>query len=509
MKRKRVLAALLCGVMTLGLLTGCGGTSGDTGGDSKAAGGDYPTIVMAVDSSTATQAGSSRISEKISEITREKYGVNVELMIIEDAAYQQQMQLMLSSGEHVDLFNAVYLGLSTCANNGYVLDLEEDDLLADYGPGIIDVLGEEALDACRVDGTLYGLSTKKDVGRGLYGFAIGAEYLDTIGYDYNSMYASEEDEIIYTDMETINDIFVQLHEAYPDKYVIAPSIGTLRQGPLIDDIGGDYFGVLTDPANSLEVVDLFQTEEFRELCDTYYTWNQAGYISADALTDDTTLETQISAGTALGYPISTKPGIKRQTSLLCKREMIIFQTGEDFVKSSAFTSMPWCINAKTENPQAAMEVLNGFYTDPELSNLLIWGEEGVEYVETDDGHITFPDGVTAENSEYYLGAGYGMPNQFIAHIWEGDSLDIWEKMEEFNHNGIVSKAVGFTFDKTDVSSEYTALTNVFNEYVKALVFGFTEPESGIAELESKLKAAGLDDYIAAKQAALDEWAASK
>lgn len=509
MKRKRVLAALLCGVMTLGLLTGCGGKSGGTAGDSKADGGDYPTIVMAMDSSSVTQAGGSRISEKISEITREKYGVNVELMIIEDAAYQQQMQLMLSSGEHVDLFNAVYLGLSTCANNGYVLDLEKDDLLATYGAGISDVLGEMALDACRVDGTLYGLPTKKDMARGLAGFAIGAEYLDAIGFDYNSMYASEEDDVIYTDMETINEIFAQLHEAYPDKYVIAPHMAVLRQGPLIDDIGDDYFGVLEDPGNSLEVVDYFQTEKFRELCDTYYAWNQAGYISQDALTDDTRLETQISAGTALSYPTSTKPGVKQGASTACGREMIVFQTGEDLVKSSAFNSMPWCINANTENPEAAMQVLNGFYTDPELSNLVIWGEEGVDYVKTEDGYITFPEGVTVENSEYYLGAGYGMPNQFIAHIWEGDSLDLWERTEEFNNNGIVSKAVGFTFDKTDVSSEYTALTNVFNEYVKALVFGFTEPESGIAELESKLKAAGLEDYIAAKQAALDEWAASK
>lgn len=504
MKKKRILATLLCGAMAICSLAGCGKKSESTGGND-----DYPTIVMAVDSSTATQAGSSRISKKISEITREKYGVNVELEVIDDASYKQQMQLMLSSGEQVDIFNAVYLGLSTCANNGYVLDLEENNLIETYGKGIIEVMKKEYLDACRVDGTLYGLPTNKDVARGLNGFAIGAEYLDAIGYDYNSMYTSENDEIIYTDMETINDIFAQLHEKYPDKYVIAPSDAILRQGPLIDDIGGDYFGVLADPANSLEVVDYFQTEEFRELCDTYYAWNQAGYISQDALTDDTPNVTLVSSGTALSIASSTKPGIKRQVSGNCGREMIVFQAGEDFVKSSSANNMPWCINANTENPQAAMEVLNGFYTDPELSNLLIWGEEGVEYEKTDDGHITFPDGVNSENSEYYLGAGYGMPNQFIAHVWDGDDLDIWEKMEEFNNNGIISKALGFTFDTSEVASEYTALTNVYNEYIKTLIFGFTEPEAGIAEFEEKLQAAGLEKYIAEKQAQLDEWAASK
>lgn len=43
---------------------------------------------------------------------------------------------------------------------------------------------------------------------------------------------------------------------------------------------------------------------------------------------------------------------------------------------------------------------------------------------------------------------------------EGDPLDLWERMEKFNDNAVKSKALGFTFDNSDYSSEYTALTNV-------------------------------------------------
>lgn len=101
-----------------------------------------------------------------------------------------------------------------------------------------------------------------------------------------------------------------------------------------------------------------------------------------------------------------------------------------------------------------------------------------------------------------------LPNQFIAEIWEGDELDVWERMAEFNSGAVKSKALGFSFDNSAVSSEYTALTNVYNEYVKALFFGFTDPETGIPELQEKLEAAGLQKYMDAKQAALDEWAAA-
>ena len=47
---------------------------------------------------------------------------------------------------------------------------------------------------------------------------------------------------------------------------------------------------------------------------------------------------------------------------------------------------------------------------------------------------------------------------------------------------------------------------MYNEYGKALLFGFTDPDVGIPEFEARLKEAGLEKYMAAKQEALDAWA---
>ena len=126
---------------------------------------------------------------------------------------------------------------------------------------------------------------------------------------------------------------------------------------------------------------------------------------------------------------------------------------------------------------------------------------------TEDGHITFPEGVDANNSEYYHTMNWLLPNQFIAHIWEGDSLDLWERTEKFNETAPQSKALGFSFDNSEYASEYTALSNIYDEYKKQLMFGFLDPEVGIAEMMEKMEAAGLNEYIAAKQEALDAWAA--
>lgn len=535
---KRILAILLCIMLITLSLSACGDSStnggnsstadnagsadnGSNGGSDAAADGQndaaakiiaerkesgvYPTVVMAYMNWSGSPAGLTRIQEAISEYTIEKYGIQVELEIMDAASYSQEMTLMLSSGEQVDLFNAITIGYTSSVNKGYCLDLEEEDLIRTYGSGILDTLNADFVDACRISGVLYGLPQQRDMAIGMFGVAIGAEYLDAIGFDYNSMY-EEGEEVIYSDFAAIDSIFAQLHEAFPEKYVFTPQEATLSQGPEVDAIGGDTYGVLLDPINSLEVSNLYSSDIFKEFCTMFYNWNRAGYISADALTDDTSATSHAKAGNAMAYFTATKPGIKQQESNLCGREMIVFQMGNDFMKSSAVAAMPWCINSGTEDPAAAMQILEGFYTDPYMSNLLCWGEEGVEYQKMDDGHITFADGVSAENSEYYNNVNWELPNQFIAEIWEGDELDVWERMDDFNNKSTKSKALGFAFDNSAVASEYTALYNVYQEYVFQLMYGYVDPEVGIPEMVSKLEAAGLQKYMDAKEAALREWA---
>ncbi|MBQ1312624.1 MAG: ABC transporter substrate-binding protein [Blautia sp.] len=517
--RKKILSLLLIAALSLGMTTGLtisasadqlekadDGTAAQEAAQERIESGDYPTIVMAFMTWAGKLVGTDRISEKISEITREKIGVNVELMPMDSASYAQNMNLILASGEQVDLFNVVTLGMMACVNKGYLLDLEEDDLLATYGQGIIDAFNTVELGGCRVAGTLYGIPVKKDDAAGRFGMSIPVEYLDAIGFDYASMYANEEDEIIYTDFETIEDILGRLHEQYPDKTTFYMDPTSIIGQCLLIDSPNDNFGVLLDPANSLVIEDLFSSDLYMDLCSRMYRWNQNGWISPDAITETNATTTQVKAGSLCAYKTATKPGIRQQESNLCGKPVVIFQLGEDFKASNTYLNMPWAINQNCEDPVAAMQLLNLFYTDPDISTLICWGEEGKEWKETGDGHITFMDGVDAQNSEYYNNVNWQMPNQFIARIWEGDSLDLWERMQAYNDNAVTSKAMGFTFDNSDLAAEYTAMTNVYSEYSHQLELGFLDPEVGIPELVDRLKAAGLEDYMAEKQAQLDAWA---
>lgn len=465
--------------------------------------GDMPTVVLAYPTWTGRPSGEDRVQEKLSAITEEELGVKLEIEVLDYGSWQQEMTLMLSSGEQVDIFNTMALGYSNCVSKGYTLEL--DDLLADYGQGILDTINEEYIKACKINGEIFGVPQQRDIAQGKGAYIIPKQYLDGIGYDWQS--ALEEDgESIYATIDDIKDLFVQLHEKYPDKYVLCPNKGTqLNNMIFFDDIGNDTFGVLLDPENSLEVSNLYESEAFLDACKTFYEWNQAGYISKDVLTDNNTPQQNIAAGLGISTLAAYKPGTGVEQKNQIGEEVVVFKTMGTFTKSSAVTSMNWALNSNCEDPVAAMQVLNLLYTNKEVATLLAWGEEGIDYVVDDDGFLTYPEGKDTSNTEYTT-LNWLMPNQYITGVWKGNAADIYEQTEKFNDESTKSLAMGFTFDNSSVMAEYTALTNVYNEYVNQIILGFVEPESAIAEMNEKLYDAGLQKYMDAKQEALNQWA---
>ena len=532
---KKLLAMLLASVMVIACLTGCGKTEEKTTGTKSTEGstavvstadgeltlaqqaiadrkaeaektGKYKKVVVSFFDWTGAPAGIDRINQKLSAYTEETLGVDVELLIIDSAAYSDDIKLMLSSGEQVDLFSTCGPGYMTCVNNGYTADLEENGLLDNYGAGLKDVVRSDYFDACRVGGTLYGVPPIKDYAIQTAAVCIGTEYLDGAGVDLSKF---SKDSLGYykCSWDDIDEMFAKMHEAFPDKIVYSTQDNMLSQGSCVDPVGGDYYGSLLDPANSLKVENVYESEIFKTWCDRFYRWNQAGYISGDALTDKNGASARIKSGAYMAMMACGKPAYENQISGECGRPMTVFDVGEPFMSSSAVSSFPWCMNQATEDPIAAMQVLNALYTDPVVANLACWGEEGVEYVVNDDTSITWAEGVNPDNSEYYPNVLWLMPNQYAAHVWEGDPIDVGEQTAKFNDSCPVrSKALGFTWDNSDYATEYTALTNAYEEFGAQVVYGFIDPETGLKQLNDALYAAGLQEYMDAKQDALDAWA---
>ena len=173
----------------------------------------------------------------------------------------------------------------------------------------------------------------------------------------------------------------------------------------------------------------------------------------------------------------------------------------------------WSIAGSCEHPEAAMKMLNALYSDPEISNLYLYGVEGKHYQVVEAGAVTngqdrinYLDGVDATTTTYRKSGTWLQPNQLIGDIWGLDlPADYWDATRDFNNNSDKSAAFGFSFDATKTANEITACTNVVNKYHKALVCGALDPEETLPKFNQELKDAGIETIIAEKQSQLDTW----
>ncbi|RHP36344.1 ABC transporter substrate-binding protein [Lachnotalea sp. AF33-28] len=473
--------------------------------------GEMPTISMAFFSFTGPTEGAERVNALMSAHLEETLGIKLEVMNYELGNYAQQIQLGFASEDAPDLMSTSLIGLSNCIGNGYFYDLEADGLLENYGAGIIETVGMDAIETCRVDGTLYAIPNMKEMANGLGGVFIRKERLDAIGYDYETAIKDSQkkakaegrfilDDTVFTDYEGMTEVLALFKAAYPDKGIISPSTAAEDHMVPVDLLGGDPFGILDYETGELKVENLFTNEKWLEYLRWVRQLNLDGYISADSLTNETAASTRIDAFEIVCGMSNSKPGQAASTG---GGPSVLFQMEDYYSASDSINDMPWGISSKTEDPVAAMQVLNALFTDAELSRLLCWGEEGVEYNLTEDGRLELVDAPA-----YDMNVEWEMPNQMIAGVLSVQSANLWEQYEQMNEAAVKSAASGFLFDNSGVQNEYIALTNVWQEYKMQLMLGFVDPDEVTPELVKKLEKAGLDKYMEEKQRQLDEWAAA-
>ena len=129
--KKRILAAMLTLSMVVSM-TACGNS--EAGGSKDSAknngNGDEPyTVNMALNGST--QPDEERIEQKINEILEPELNANLDIVVLPWASASQQLQLMLSGDEKIDVFYTQATNAVQYMNAGQIIDMSE--LIDKYG----------------------------------------------------------------------------------------------------------------------------------------------------------------------------------------------------------------------------------------------------------------------------------------------------------------------------------------------------------------------------------------
>ena len=166
------------------------------------------------------------------------------------------------------------------------------------------------------------------------------------------------------------------------------------------------------------------------------------------------------------------------------------------------------VNSGCKDPSAACKFMNLLYTDAYVDNLLVYGEEGVDYKLDENGCAVAPDGYTdlnsvayTDNMNYYFWGNKWLTYPVVGGLYGEEK----ETNKQQNYDGDHSNYYGFLYDYSDKEAEYTACLNIVEEYKKSLWVGAADVDTTLAEMTKRLKAAGMDDLIQAKQEQLDAW----
>ncbi|MDR6881693.1 ABC transporter substrate-binding protein [Bacillus sp. 3255] len=433
----------------------------------------------------------------INKIAQQKINATVKLTPISFGNWEQQVNLMLSSNEKLDLMVVTSNLYSGLAAKGQIVAL--DKLLESHGQGIQKSMDSAYLNAARIGGSTYAVPTIRDFAAS-QGLTMRKDLVDKYQIDVSKIRSLDDVEAILKSMK----------EKEPNLTPLVPgNIGrTMLDSYRWFDTLGDSIGVLPNYDNNLKVVNLYESQEYADFLKKMRSWYSSGLILKDAATNKTSQFDLLKSNRGFAYFSNMKPGFEQQESKSSGVQVVTANLVQPVSTTTNVTNIMWSVPINSKTPEKAMDFLNLMYTDKEIVNLFDWGVEGKHYVVKSDHVIDYPQGVDAKTSGYSLNMGYLFGNQFLSNVFNGEDPKIWEKMDQFNKSAIKSKALGFTFDATAVKAEYAAVSNVITQYKLPLETGSVDPEKTLPEFISKLKSAGIDKIIAEKQKQLDAWAKS-
>lgn len=512
MKKMKKVAALAMATAMAVSMAACGGSSSTSttstaAGDTKADSGSYDQVVYAYATfnNIPSEEDLDVVEEEINKITREKINAEVTLKPISIADYVNKVSLSLQGGEKIDVYQSLG-NFGNCVSTDMCYDIT--DLIDSCAPGTKELLGDKFLDACKVNGKLYGIPTYKPFALTpmiIYRQDIAAE----LGIDMSTV----------NSVEDITDVLRKVKEAKPDMIPLSPvqsgvSGLEMTMGD-VDWLSDDYYkpvGVLMD--GDMTVQDLYSTDIFQSRCDLARTWYNEGLIMKDAATTTSTAAECMSSGNYFGYIAAySYPEADTAASLQAQcgnYDIGAKMIGDAYLGTSDINAVSWMIASTTDVPEAALKFLNLTYTDKDIVNLLIYGIEGRDYVMNDDGTVSYPEGEDSTTVPYTAQLSCGtLGNFFNMYPTAGTSSEslAWEQKQ--NEEAKTSPAMGFTFDSSKLNTQYTAVKNAISQYLPGLLCGSVDPNTELAKFQQALQDAGYQDILNAKQEQLDAWKAAQ
>lgn len=525
---KKVSALLIAIIMIISLAACAGGNSGGSneGGKNEGTGNtgstNKPEGDTAIDTSKfvkisyvvlgnkPTNGQFEKVMAEVNKKMKEKINAELEWKWVEWADWQTKYNLLLASGEPVDLITIGTDWLDTWGNAQRGAFMNLDELLPKYAPQTFTSIPEEDWAESKYKGNIV-LIPENDYTQWVnHGFFYRGDWAKEAGITepikdwegiatYLQFIKDNKPDVVPWDAVAQTSTFGGFNQSYSDNLELPISTG--------------YLPVFTAKSfdEKFTVVSPVFEDTFVKFATMMKDWADKGYWREDVLNNKNDNRAALRAGlsgldqhhtqTFGGLRVTMdkdQPGSELQ--------MFPFnRTGGKNLTELSITHGGTSVGAHSKNPERALMAYDLIRNDEEIYHLINYGIEGVQY-EVKDGKRVQPEGYDETNDAFYADFWGGRVDKF-----EIPSITTWDQIEEtlYAEYDAIKKPYPygqFVFDKTPVEAELTAITQVSGEMGPAITYGKAgDPVKAVEEFRNKLKTAGYDKVLAELQRQMDEY----
>ncbi|WP_168735707.1 extracellular solute-binding protein [Cohnella fermenti] len=523
MKKHVMMLAAMAGLTAL---TGCGGNNGNNSVGSPES--------SASQAAPATQEGNqgeqaapvkikyvvpgtepkdyAEVFQKVNEkLAADGVGVEVEKIFIPSDAWDQKLNLMLSTGEEFDLFHIMQdrTPFSSYYNRGALADIS--DAIEKYGENLKANIPDDIFDGAKIGGSYYAVPS--------FWVEMASEGEFDIRLDIlrqnNLEVPTTPDELISA-WETVMANWKGSSKPYlPTTATFDPiSLHTTILHRTYDTFPFTVKDKFFYVNQNGEVKSWIETEEFKKDAEFMRELYTKGITSPDILVMKTEqAKAQLDSGDwFVNFGTAGNLGALQKNNPEATVEdigVVWFNPEKEYLRPLTFKNGN-AVPVNSKHPEAAVKFLNWMLASQENYDLVQYGIEGEHYTKDGDKGMQAINDPDNNNKPGYKGSESQLGNINFMRFDLVNSIPANNKvLYELNADAVNSIAANFVFDPTNVRTEYTNITTEAAASVTPIYMGVQEYDKSFSAALGKMKKAGLDKVVAEYQKQFDEYLAKQ
>ena len=440
-----------------------------------------------------------RIGIALDELVFTNTGLHIRIATVKEQTHELEDFTNAFEKEGVDLAILKTWNAKALFTNHIVKDIKEE--LLNSGNVLLSAYPDRRIgSALSVKGQIYALPSTTGI------MQRKVALMDTQILERNQIDSSSIKTI-----EDLNDVFQEISSYESDIYMIADDA---LLGPGFFDYESidteSHYGIIPfSGSDSQNLVCLYETDEYMNWCKWKNEWFLRGWNAPEISESEEPFFQLMQEGKALCcFTEINDPGdVSYYEQLFGGRELTMVPLGEPVISTESVVFSEWCyaIPEEADNPADSLRVLEFLMISREAEELLAYGQENIDYIRTDSGTLTFPEGKDGMSVGYHPEINMRLPNPGLLTPWDNEEQRIKEEREIWQEKAVHSPYLGFSFDSSPIRTQLDFCNETLWQYLSDLRNGKIDPETYIPQLVEELKESGLNEIYEEMERQMKNW----